>query len=353
MNFQEEVGKLQAADREKLVAMLESQGVNQADFPDLLSFKIVLQGQKFHGTVTPDFAHSLWELQRSYYRMVAAVKYGSPTATLSAEEKEEHLLVFKIENGSTHSIADLSDSFWDLACKLADKMEPWQILVLVAVLAGAYVGGKWVVHQADVKKRQAEIDADVKKRQAEIEADVKKHQETAELFSKMLDSQKEALEIVSSAGASARTAILRGVSGIEKASIGGCSYGAAEIGKIRRRATRVKSKSETRIMNVVALDILARDKDKPTVVLLDKDTGTVFKAEVSLEVDEDSPDVAFNEAALNTIWDSARYPDRHFWAEISVVLSRDKIIDATILAAAENKDDLPESAEMGSGEFDF
>ena len=149
--------------------------------------------------------------------MVAAVKYGSPTATLSAEEKEEHLLVFKIENGSTHSIADLSDSFWDLACKLADKMEPWQILVLVAVLAGAYVGGKWVVHQADVKKRQAEIDADVerrqseidadvKKRQAEIEADVKKHQETAELFSKMLDSQKEALEIVSSAGASARTA---------------------------------------------------------------------------------------------------------------------------------------------------
>ena len=67
-------------------------------------------------------------------------------------------------------------------------MEPWQILVLVAVLAGAYVGGKWVVHQA------------------EIEADVKKHQETAELFSKMLDSQTEALEIVSSAGASARTA---------------------------------------------------------------------------------------------------------------------------------------------------
>ena len=85
-------------------------------------------------------------------------------------------------------------------------MEPWQILVLVAVLAVAYVGGKWVVHQADVKKRQAEIDADVKKRQAEIEADVKKHQETAELFSKMLDSQTEALEIVSSAGASARTA---------------------------------------------------------------------------------------------------------------------------------------------------
>lgn len=80
-----------------------------------MQFKIILEGKKFHGTVSGDLAHSIWKLQVAYYRLVSFALYGDPKAPLSAQEKELYLLNFKIENGSTIATSNIGDLFYTLA----------------------------------------------------------------------------------------------------------------------------------------------------------------------------------------------------------------------------------------------
>ena len=64
---------------------------------------------------------------------------------------------------------------------------------------------------------------------------------------------------------------------------------------------------------------------------------------------DDYPDF---ESALDIIWNSARFPDRFFWAEISITKRREKLIAASISAIAQSEEDLPQNLEDESPDTD-
>lgn len=121
---------------------------------ELFALKIKLEGENFHASVPADYAHALWKLQQSFYKLAATVLYQDPSTVLTQEEKEKFLLVFSIEKGSTDSGASLLASFLTLAESMVEKMEPWQILLFAGLLCSTYLGGKGIENTRLTKKRK-------------------------------------------------------------------------------------------------------------------------------------------------------------------------------------------------------
>ncbi len=328
---------------------------------DLLSLKIVLEGAQFQGTVPSDLAYALWKLQWVYYRMVGQVLHESSTAVLNSEEKETYKLIFKIDQGSTDGKADISQSMLDLASKAFDKMESWEILVGLTLLLGAYLGCKWFEHLTEVKKLDLgrdkveleRIKTELEGTKTELErvkteAEIAKKESDNQVMHKMLETFKEAFIAAKDAGREGRMAVLKGVSGITSARIGKRSYDQGQIEQIKRRATKVKATSETEHLYVTVDNLFAQDKDNPIVVVREKDTGRIFKANLAL-TPEDYSDF---DAILDIVWNSARFPNRYFWAEISYSKRRDKVLSATISAIALAEADLPQNTDDVDEDFE-
>lgn len=157
----------------------------------------------------------------------------------------------------------------------------------------------------------------------------------------MLESHKELIQSAFEAGQEGRRAVLKDVTGIERAEIGCKKYSKEDIESIKRRRTRVQASTETKILHVTVEEIDVSQKSDPLLSLRELGTENKFKANLNLEID-DEDDI---EEIMNLIWNSARYSDRHFWAEVLLVTRRDKLEKATLLNIAEEKEDLLNKAE--------
>lgn len=338
MLYSEQLSQLTDDEHRKFSEALSEMGLTEETARELLQFKIILEGAKFHGTVSGDLAHALWKVQASYYRMVAFTLYGDQSAVLSTKEREMFQLDFRIENGSTGVFEDLSDSFFRLVDRAFDKMEGWQILAAVIAMAAAYTGSKYFAYLKDKKA----IESDERNHQAELDLDERKHHDDREMMRSIISSHKEIFLSAVNAGQEGRRAILKTVSGLDRVVCGDKDYAKEDIDNIRRRAPGVKAQTETRIINVAVEGIDARIKDHPVASLYDKDTGKRFKADLVLGLDDEAD---LNEV-LDLIWSSARYPDRYFWAEVSIVSRRDKIESVSVLRVAKEKAELENSSEL-------
>lgn len=330
MSFQEQLNLLSTEDQARLADHLQSIDIDLTAIDSLLTLKIILQGDSFCGTVPADMAQSLWKLQLAHYKMVGQVLYGSPTATLSSEDKEKYKLVFKIDKGSTNGSANIEQTFMELATKAFEKMEPWQILLAVLILCGTYIGTRYLAYTTEKKKIEAES--------AKESAKEKERQETVR---KMLETHKDIFEAASIAGRDGRIAILKGTSGVTKATIGARQYNSGDIEAIRRRASRVRATCSTEHLCITVDELDARNKMSPTLVVRQKDSSDGFKAELTLNPD----DYSDYDKILDLVWDSARFPDKYFWAEITFTKRRDKIISASISYIALTEEDLPQTTE--------
>ena len=337
MNFTEKFHQLSKDDQAQLLDALRPYDMDIESIENLLSLRIVLEGKIFDATIPSDFAHSLWKLQLAYYRMIGAVLHNSPSAVLSSEEKEQHKLVFKISKGSTNGTADIWSSSLNIAEKAFDKMEPWQVLLAVALIAGAYVGGKLFNHLSE----NARIQAEKEKALAQIQTEKEKALAQNETVQKMFDAHKEIFNAAFSAGQEGRIAVIKGVAGIERAQIGEREYDAEKIEQIKRRSAWVKAVSNTCQMLVTVEKIDTQDKSDPVVYLRERGADNSFKASLAIE-GEDEEDL---QTALDIIWDAARYPDRFFWVEISISSKKGKVVSASITALAHKKEDLPDNTE--------
>lgn len=342
MSFSEAFAQLSSDDQRKLEEALAVCGVSLTDVEDLLTLRIVLEGKTFNATIPTDFAHSLWKLQLAYYRMVGTILHNSPTAVLSAEEKDRYKLVFRIEKGSTDGAADLWPSLLSLMEKALDKMESWQILLAVAICAGAYLGEKRFAYLREKAKIDADKEVELSRLEVELsrlEKDAQKQASYNEMIRKMFEARTGIAETAYAAGRDGRIGILKGVGGLEGAQIGVREYDGEKIEKIKRRAARVKTESETRQMQVSVGLIDMRDKNEPHVYLKENGGDAYFKASLAID-GEDEEDLL---AALDKIWKAARYPEQTFWAEVSVTTKKEKIISAVVTAVADRKEDLPDT----------
>ena len=167
-------------------------------------------------------------------------------------------------------------------------------------------------------------------------------QKDRQLISDTIEGYKEIVKIAFNAGKEGRTAILKHVSNINKANIGVKEYSTADIEKVKRRRTKAKAISNTNIVQVSVEEIDTTNKDDLKVILREKETGDRYKASFDLNFDDEDDD---NSELMDLIWNSARYNDRYFWAEILFITRREKLEKATILNIAESEEDLNDSSD--------
>lgn len=251
---------------------------------------------------------------------MAFVLYGDAKATLTTDEKEQYLLNFQIEKGSTLAEVDIGEPFFRLLEKFFDKMGPWQIFILCVLLIGSYMGKNYLSHKSEDNNKQKD----------------------RQLISDTIEGYKEIVKIAFNAGKEGRTAILKHVSNINKANIGVKEYSTADIEKVKRRRTKAKAISNTNIVQVSVEEIDTTNKDDLKVILREKETGDRYKASFDLNFDDEDDD---NSELMDLIWNSARYNDRYFWAEILFITRREKLEKATILNIAESEEDLNDSSD--------
>lgn len=326
MTLTDMLNSLSDDDRERLAASLSQIDFRIEDLESLSVLKVTLEGANFCGTVPSDMALSLWKLQTAYYKMVAQILHGSPSASLSSEEKEKHKLIFKIDKGSTNGIASIDGSIIDLASQALDKMGSWQTLLTIILICGTLLGYKWIAHLTEKKR---------------VESEDAKEVERQETIRQIFESHKEIFKAALDAGREGRTAIIKGTTGITKAKIGAREYDEQSIEEIRRRAARVRATSSTEHLCITVDELDARDKENPTLVVHDKESDLVFKASLDLNPD----DYSDYDKALDIVWNSARFADKYFWAEVTFTRRREKIVSASISAIALSEEDLPQLAE--------
>lgn len=311
---------------------------------ELFALKIKLEGENFHASVPADYAHALWKLQQSFYKRAATVLYQDPSTVLTQEEKEKFLLVFSIEKGSTDSVASLLASFLTLAESMVEKMEPWQILLFAGLLCSTYLGGKGIDKYSSYKEKKMESDAEAERKAVDaktteklLETQERITSDALQLAKDLLAEHHEEFVAAQEAGRDGRTAILKGVRGITRAEIGERTYTAEEIAEIKRRSPRTKATTEVRYINVAVVKVDTEDKGHPKLTLQEKNTGLQYAAEISSQLYEDEEDY---ENAMSVIWNSARYPNRFFWAEASMIFRKDRLVECSILAVGRNEEEL-------------
>lgn len=108
--------------------------VVELNFENWPLFHINIKGDRYNSTMTTSLMRSLVELQGHLNRVYAEVVYGKSAKSLNAEERAALEIVFKVEQGSSNVVADLSGFFVELGKNAMEKMTGKQV---VAVVLGA------------------------------------------------------------------------------------------------------------------------------------------------------------------------------------------------------------------------
>lgn len=294
MTLSEYVELLGRDDRQKLESFLKNLGIDLNEISSIEEFKIKLEGGRFHGTISADFAQAICKLQIAFYRFVALALHGDPLATLSAKEKERYQLIFKISEGSTDAVSiGLSDTLFQLVSNTVEKMEGWEILSATVVIAGAISSVRLYSIYKEHQSRQQTLKADAEKRMAELNADTQR-------YNKLLDVIRPLTEAAAQASEVGRMAIIKSVNNLERASIGGQVYESEDIIKIKNTKHRIPDpKTETNQYFVFDINT----KDAPTLKVQLQKVGPendIFTATLDMSADEDG-DAIFSDEQIEML----------------------------------------------------
>lgn len=192
-------------------------------------------------------------------------------------------------------------------------MEPWHILLSVAMLCLTYLVAKFIAHMTDKKK---------------IDAETEKLKDVQEAARTMLETHRAVFEAATKIGRADHMA----------------------TGTLRRderriafpkRASGIRTTRSTEHVCITVDQLNARNKSNPILFVREKNSSDSFKAELSLNP-ADYPDY---DKISDIIWDSARFPDKYFWAAITFTKRRNKIISASISSIGLSEDDLPQTTQ--------
>lgn len=153
----------------------------QVDLPDFSDWKfdgwptvsIVVDGARYHSSLTPGLLQGFLDFQTEFYRAYAQIKYGSPNLQrLTNAEKKELELVFQISEGSSDGEIDISDyinQVLDNTFEVVSSMPPeYQLAVVIALIVGA--SGTYLISKG-ITAWTGKVDADKEKHREEQETE--------------------------------------------------------------------------------------------------------------------------------------------------------------------------------------
>lgn len=122
------------------------------------SLYIKVTGSEFNLSFPASFAESLVEVQRNFYKLVAYALHGRDSIkSLSKDELANYHLVFHIQQGSTEIFGELVN-LPEFLTVLTEGMSPEQkmffSIIIVAILAGAWVWTKHIQGEQEVKVKE-------------------------------------------------------------------------------------------------------------------------------------------------------------------------------------------------------
>ncbi|MDR5873791.1 hypothetical protein [Vreelandella gomseomensis] len=157
---------------EQILGLLEDSSIDQIeklDFSQWPSLKIKIEGDKYHGTITPELAKSLYDFVYQLKRGYAEIKYG--TSNLQRLRKEDVALfdsiTFRISEGCSDVISEGLGKIFDAIAQCVkdgfSEMTPKQkmatIVLLASIAAGYFAFDSYLGQQHEQEMARIDIEA--------------------------------------------------------------------------------------------------------------------------------------------------------------------------------------------------
>lgn len=243
---------------------------------------IKIEAPNFKGTITGDLAKAIAELQSNLQRVWAFGVYGSQNLTIAPEIKEEIVLTFKVNEGST----ELSESISKIlqsASKIQGirQMKPWQWFLLgisSIILFTAYHGYALKLDQEGKLEIQEQL----------LESARLAHESDKELLKLAFEKQQEN-----------KIALAKNVPQAENIQFGSQNLTKQNLDELRRPALRQRSQTINIEGKFVIYQICNLGNNNLRISVKSQDGSQ----EMSVKVEED----LFSEPdTYNKIWEAAK-----------------------------------------------
>lgn len=233
--------------------------VIELNFDNWPIFHINIKGDRYNSTMTTSLMRSLVELQGHLYRVYAEFAYGKNAKSLSAEERAALEIVFKVEEGSSNVIADLSGFFTELGKNAMEKMTGKQIVTAVIGVAALFTASSAYNSYTDSQHKAL--------------VEINRH----EITEKLLDLQPKLLQIQSEQKET-YTNILKSVPDAEKVTLGTTELSRNQIETITRQE---RQKSElTRLDDTYKISSLKIKQDSYKIDIIRTSDGKTIVTEL-------------------------------------------------------------------------
>ena len=259
---------------------------------ELTNFKIVIDGDRYKGTVPSELARSLWEFQEALYKAVAQVLYGTEDMRkLTAEQRTAFELVFRISEGSTDADAKIETFLERLADGLTNMSDTKKsiTLVLIAVAMVTGYGAKTVIEgQSEAKVEQIKADTQI--------ATEREKTRQFEVFAAAISQNEQAKRLAQATDEGTR-AIMRGTPDASSLKVGRVQFTSGEINEVNQRAPKVKSEAIV-VQEEFSIFGAETRHNSSTRYTLSRRDGTEFYVTVNHD--------DFQQADLDRLWVAAR-----------------------------------------------
>lgn len=283
---------------------------------ELARLNIVINGERYKGTVPSELARSLWDYQESLYKAVAQVLYGSEDMRkLTSEQRESFELVFRISEGSTDAEAKLSTFLERLAdglTNMSDRNKCITLVLIAVVMATGYGASTVIESQAAAKLEQIKADTQIASEQEKTRQ--------FQVFAATLAQNDEAKRLAQ-AGDEGTRAIMRGAPDASSLKVGRVRFTSSEIHEVNQRAPKIKSDAKV-IQEEFSIFGADTRHNSSTRYTLSRHDGTEF----SVTVNHDD----FQQADLDRLWAAAR-ERKGIRLEVNLTLNRGVVRAAQIV----------------------
>lgn len=194
--------KLVLNNLDQITELLESNDdidLSQVDFSNWPKLKIKIEGDKYHGTITPQLAKALYDFVYSLKKGYAQIKYGTSNLQRLRSEDNELFdsITFHISEGCSDVVTDGISKVFDAIAQCIKEgfkdMSPKQKFALLALTATLFAG-----YFAFDTYIQSYHDIESQKIESEVHAEQNSHEESiAKIVQEAADNDVELSNTIS------------------------------------------------------------------------------------------------------------------------------------------------------------
>lgn len=247
---------------------------------------INVKGDRFHSSLTASMIAGMASMNEAFQRAYAMAKYGNTKLNqLTNEDREALDVVFKVEEGSTESTTDWSDTANRAITFLQQTMENMsgaeKMTVLLALIAALTIGGCYFLHQRRAGKKD-----DLEAKSDDIQTVVSGMKDAFQIAAELKASgETPASREIEKLSDTAKSAVLKSVAGdADSAVVGGSVYTGAQLLDFKNRQSKNRESME-RFDNFYVLGILrSGTSDEYNVSVQRESNGETFNLKVLEEM---------------------------------------------------------------------